>query len=79
MEKQTVKCPGDLPGGATCGTEVTIGDGGNACCPKCGLDVEAVHRRARHERALKKVMGEPEPIKKEKKRSDDPFSPDFGL
>jgi hypothetical protein len=75
MEKQKVKCPGDLPDGSTCGTEVTIGDG-EGCCPKCGLDVEAIYRRARHERALKKVMAEPEP---KKKKSNDPFSPDFSL
>lgn len=74
-EKQKVDCP-------ECGTKTDIYDGDGGCCTKCGLDVEAVHRRARHERALKKVMGatelEPEPEKK-KRKSGDPFSPDFGL
>jgi ssDNA-binding Zn-finger/Zn-ribbon topoisomerase 1 len=74
-EKQTVKCP-------ECGTDTVIYNGDGGCCVKCGLDVEAVYRRARHEAALKKVMNttsEPEPKPKPNKKSNDPFSPDFGL
>lgn len=72
-EKTKVKCP-------ECGTECTIYDGDKKPCPKCGLNVESVYERARHEKALKKVMaGEPEPAPVPKKRTDDPFSPDFEM
>jgi hypothetical protein len=52
-------------------------EGKDGVCPECGLNVQAIHERARHEKALKTVMT-PEK-KEEKKKSGDPFSPDFGI
>jgi DNA-directed RNA polymerase subunit RPC12/RpoP len=65
-EKQEVECP-------ECGTKTVIYDPnsprwdgtiGGGVCAKCGLEVQKVHERARHERALKKFL---EPKKEEKK------------
>jgi hypothetical protein len=57
-EKMEVECP-------ECEAKTIIYDPkGDGRCPKCELDVQKVHERARHERALKKVL---EPKKEDKK------------
>ena len=64
-----------------CDEPVTLDKNNEGTCPKCNLNVGAVYERARHERALKKML-EPPPApapapQPENDGRNDPFS--FGM